>query len=200
MKDGLVKPEDMPRFSATIYDEARRLISMIEGIIKLSRLDENRVELDWKDVDLYELAFSIKNDLKRRSEEENVSVHIRGIHTKIRGVTQILYEMFFNVCENAIKYNHPGGEVVFTISKMGDYPTVIVEDTGIGIRAEDIPRIFEKGYTGVNGRENNRATGIGLYLSKKIMKRLGHRIYVTSEEGKGTKVFLEFSQNVLTMY
>ena len=117
---------------------------MIEGIIKLSRLDENRVELDWKDVDLYELAFSIKNDLKRRSEEENVAIHIRGIHTKIRGVTQILYEMFFNVCENAIKYNHPGGEVVFTISKMGDYPTVIVEDTGIGIPKEDIDRIFER--------------------------------------------------------
>ena len=92
MKDGLVKPEDMPRFSAT--------------------------ELDWKDVDLYELAFSIKNDLKRRSEEENVAIHIRGIHTKIRGVTQILYEMFFNVCENAIKYNHPGGEVVFTIPEL----------------------------------------------------------------------------------
>ena len=71
--------------------------------------------------------------------------------------------------------------------------TLIIEDTGIGIRKEDLPRIFEKGYTGVNGRENNRATGIGLYLSKKIMKRLGHRIYVTSEEGKGTKVFLEFS-------
>ena len=78
--------------------------------------------------------------------------------------------------------------------------TLIIKDTGIGIRKEDLPRIFEKGYTGVNGRENNRATGIGLYLSKKIMKRLGHRIYVTSEEGKGTKVFLEFSQNVLTMY
>ncbi len=88
MKDGRRNQKTCQRFSATIYDEARRLISMIEGIIKLSRLDENRVELDWKDVDLYELAFSIKNDLKRRSEEENVSVHIRGIHTKIRGVTQ----------------------------------------------------------------------------------------------------------------
>ena len=158
------------------------------------------MELDWKDVDLYELAFSIKNDLKRRSEEENVAIHIRGIHTKIRGVTQILYEMFFNVCENAIKYNHPGGEVVFTISKMGDYPTVIVEDTGIGIRAEDIPRIFEKGYTGVNGRDDNRATGIGLYLSNKIMRKLGHRLYITSAEGKGTKVFLEFSVEDLSMY
>ena len=75
-----------------------------------------------------------------------------------------------------------------------------VEDTGIGIRAEDLPRIFEKGYTGVNGRESNRATGIGLYLCNKIMNCLGHRIYAVSEEGKGTKVFLEFSQENLTMY
>ena len=88
MKDGLVKPEDMPRFSATIYDEARRLISMIEGIIKLSRLDENRVELDWKDVDLYELAFSIKNDLKRRSEEESVTIHIRRSEELHRSFTK----------------------------------------------------------------------------------------------------------------
>ena len=76
----------------------------------------------------------------------------------------------------------------------------VIEDTGIGIRAEDLPRIFEKGYTGVNGRESNRATGIGLYLCNKIMNRLGHRIYAVSEEGKGTKVFLEFSQENLTMY
>ena len=78
--------------------------------------------------------------------------------------------------------------------------TLVIEDTGIGIRAEDLPRIFEKGYTGVNGRESNRATGIGLYLCNKIMNCLGHRIYAVSEEGKGTKVFLEFSQENLTMY
>lgn len=78
--------------------------------------------------------------------------------------------------------------------------TLIIEDTGIGIRAEDIPRIFEKGYTGVNGRDDNRATGIGLYLSNKIMGKLGHRLYITSTEGKGTKVFLEFSVEDLNMY
>lgn len=78
--------------------------------------------------------------------------------------------------------------------------TLIIEDTGIGIRAEDIPRIFEKGYTGVNGRDDNRATGIGLYLSNKIMRKLGHRLYITSAEGKGTKVFLEFSVEDLSMY
>lgn len=78
--------------------------------------------------------------------------------------------------------------------------TLVIEDTGIGIRAEDIPRIFEKGYTGVNGRDDNRATGIGLYLSNKIMRKLGHRLYITSAEGKGTKVFLEFSVEDLNMY
>lgn len=78
--------------------------------------------------------------------------------------------------------------------------TLVIEDTGIGIRAEDIPRIFEKGYTGVNGRDDNRATGIGLYLSNKIMHKLGHRLYITSTEGKGTKVFFEFSGKDLDMY
>ena len=78
--------------------------------------------------------------------------------------------------------------------------TLIIEDTGIGIRKEDLPRIFEKGYTGVNGRDDNRATGIGLYLSNKIMRKLGHRLYITSTEGKGTKVFLEFSVEDLNMY
>ena len=78
--------------------------------------------------------------------------------------------------------------------------TLVIEDTGIGIRAEDIPRIFEKGYTGVNGRDDNRATGIGLYLSNKIMRKLGHRLYIISTEGKGTKVSLEFSVEDLSMY
>lgn len=193
MKDGLVKPEDMPRFSATIYDEARRLISMIEGIIKLSRLDENRVQLDWENVDLYELAFSIKNDLTRRSQEEDVAVHIRGVHTKIRGVQQILYEMFFNVCENAIKYNHKGGEVVFTISKMNDYPIVIVEDTGIGIPKEDLDRIFERFYRVDKSHSNQKkGSGLGLSIVKHGAKFHNAEMEVESELGKGTKITIIF--------
>ena len=114
------------------------------------------------------------------------------------------------ILSNALKYTRTGGIHIY----LKDAPvrnavsnitpatpvTLVIEDTGIGIRAEDLPRIFEKGYTGVNGRESNRATGIGLYLCNKIMNRLGHRIYAVSEEGKGTKVFLEFSQENLTMY
>ena len=115
---------------------------------------------------------------------KKLSLTYEGISKNVLTDEKWLGFVIGQILSNALKYTR----------------TLIIEDTGIGIRKEDLPRIFEKGYTGVNGRENNRATGIGLYLSKKIMKRLGHRIYVTSEEGKGTKVFLEFSQNVLTMY
>ena len=193
MKDGLVKPEDMPRFSATIYDEARRLISMIEGIIKLSRLDENRVELDWKDVDLYELAFSIKNDLKRRSEEEKCSYSYPRNSYEDPRITSDPLRNVFNVCENAIKYNHPGGEVVFTISKMGDYPTVIVEDTGIGIPKEDIDRIFERFYRVDKSHSNQKeGSGLGLSIVKHGAKFHHAEMEVESEVGKGTKITVVF--------
>ena len=122
------------------------------------------------------------------------------------------------ILSNALKYTRTGGIRIYLEKKLSlntddvsisignddcnkvENLTLVIEDTGIGIRAEDIPRIFEKGYTGVNGRDDNRATGIGLYLSNKIMRKLGHRLYITSMEGKGTKVFLEFSVEDLNMY
>lgn len=122
------------------------------------------------------------------------------------------------ILSNALKYTRTGGIRIYLEKKLSldtddvsisignddcnkvENLTLVIEDAGIGIRAEDIPRIFEKGYTGVNGRDDNRATGIGLYLSNKIMRKLGHRLYITSTEGKGTKVFLEFSVEDLNMY
>lgn len=122
------------------------------------------------------------------------------------------------ILSNALKYTRTGGIRIYLEKKLSldtddvsisignddcnkvENFTLVIEDTGIGIRAEDIPRIFEKGYTGVNGRDDNRATGIGLYLSNKIMRKLGHRLYITSAEEKGTKVFLEFSVEDLNMY
>ena len=122
------------------------------------------------------------------------------------------------ILSNALKYTRTGGIRIYLEKKLSldtddvsisigndscnkvENLTLVIEDTGIGIRAEDIPRIFEKGYTGVNGRDDNRATGIGLYLSNKIMRKLGHCLYITSTEGKGTKVFLEFSGKDLDMY
>ena len=101
--------------------------------------------------------------------------------------------MFFNVCENAIKYNHPGGEVVFTISKMGDYPTVIVEDTGIGIPKEDIDRIFERFYRVDKSHSNQKeGSGLGLSIVKHGAKFHHAEMEVESEVGKGTKITVVF--------
>lgn len=193
MKDGLVKPEDMGRFSATIYEEAKRLISMIEGIIKLSKLDENRVELEWEPVDLYDLAFRVKGDLAMRASEENIEIHIRGVHTMIHGVYQILYEMFFNMCENAIKYNYPNGKVVFTIASMNEIPTVVIEDTGIGIPQEDMDRIFERFYRVDKSHSNQKeGSGLGLSIVKHGAKYHHAQMDVTSRLGEGTKITIVF--------
>ena len=106
---------------------------------------------------------------------------------------------------NAIKYTPDGHAIHVTINetnfddKKARY-VFVCEDTGIGIRAEDLPRVFEKGFTGYNGREENRSTGIGLYLCGKIMKRLDHGIRIESELGKGTKVFLELGRKKMDLY
>lgn len=193
MKDGLVKPEDMERFSGTIYKEARRLISMIEDIIKLSRLDENQVELEKKDVDLYELIFQIKADLGHKLEKEDVSFHIRGVHTRICGVYQILYEMFFNICENAVKYNHPKGKVVVTIAAMDEKPTIVVEDDGIGIPKDDVDRVFERFYRVDKSHSNQKeGSGLGLSIVKHGAKYHHASIEVESELNQGTKITIVF--------
>ena len=149
---------------------------------------------------------------------KKLSLTYEGISESVLTDEKWLGFVIGQILSNALKYTRVGGIRIYLKDapvihqKPDDFSgtvispaaatttTLIIEDTGIGIREEDLPRIFEKGYTGVNGRENSRATGIGLYLSRKIMNRLGHHIYVTSEEGTGTKVFLEFSRKDLLMY
>nr|WP_295263898.1 sensor histidine kinase [uncultured Blautia sp.] len=141
---------------------------------------------------------------------KKLSLTYEGVSESVLTDEKWLGFVIGQILSNALKYTRTGGIQIYLkdtpdMNNVSNTPsaapvTLVIEDSGIGIRAEDLPRIFEKGYTGINGRENNRATGIGLYLSNKIMKRLGHRIYITSKEGKGTKIFLEFSQENLTMY
>lgn len=134
---------------------------------------------------------------------KKLSLTYEGISESVLTDEKWLGFVIGQILSNALKYTRAGGIRIYLKDDSDSHATsitLIIEDTGIGIREEDLPRIFEKGYTGVNGRENNRATGIGLYLSQKIMNRLGHRIYITSEEGTGTKVFLEFSRKDLIMY
>ena len=193
MKDGLVKQEDIGRFSEKIYTEARRLISMIEGIIKLSRLDENQIIQEKEEVDLYQLALEIKNSLSMKAAEEGIDIQVLGSPCKVSGVRQILYEMLYNLMENAVKYNDRGGHVFVTAAVMEGRAAVIVEDDGIGIPPEDADRIFERFYRGDKSHSSEReGTGLGLSIVKHGAKYHGAKIEVESEVGRGTKIAVIF--------
>ena len=193
MKDGLVKQEDVGRFSEKIYTEARRLISMIEGIIKLSRLDENQIIQEKEEVDLYQLALEIKNSLSMKAAEEGIDIQVLGSPCKVSGVRQILYEMLYNLMENAVKYNDRGGHVFVTTAVMEGRAAVIVEDDGIGIPPEDADRIFERFYRGDKSHSSEReGTGLGLSIVKHGAKYHGAKIEVESEVGRGTKIAVIF--------
>ena len=193
MKDGLVKQEDVGRFSEKIYTEARRLISMIEGIIKLSRLDENQIIQEKEEVDLYQLALEIKNSLSMKAAEEGIDIQVLGSPCKVSGVRQILYEMLYNLMENAVKYNDRGGHVFVTAAVMEGRAAMIVEDDGIGIPPEDADRIFERFYRGDKSHSSEReGTGLGLSIVKHGAKYHGAKIEVESEVGRGTKIAVIF--------
>lgn len=193
MKDGLVKQEDVGRFSEKIYTEARRLISMIEGIIKLSRLDENQIIQEKEEIDLYQLALEIRNSLSMRAAEAGIEIQVLGASCAVSGVRQILYEMLYNLMENAVKYNDRGGHVFVTAAAMEGHVTVIVEDDGIGIPVEDADRIFERFYRGDKSHSSEReGTGLGLSIVKHGAKYHSAKIEVESEVGKGTKIAVIF--------
>ena len=193
MKDGLVKQEDVGRFSEKIYTEARRLISMIEGIIKLSRLDENHIVQEKEEIDLYQLALEIKNSLSMKAAEAGIDIQVLGSPCKVSGVHQLLYEMLYNLMENAVKYNDRGGHVFVTAAVMEGRAAVIVEDDGIGIPPEDADRIFERFYRGDKSHSSEReGTGLGLSIVKHGAKYHGAKIEVESEVGRGTKIAVIF--------
>lgn len=193
MKDGFVKQEDIGRFSEKIYTEARRLISMIEGIIKLSRLDENKIVQEKENVDIYQLSLEVKNSLSMQAAKAGIDLQVLGAPSQVSGVRQMLYEMLYNLVENAVKYNDRGGHVFVTAASMDGHPTLIVEDDGIGIPPEDKERIFERFYRGDKSHSSAReGTGLGLSIVKHGAKYHNARIQVESEVGKGTKIAVIF--------
>ena len=197
MMNGLVRAEDIPGFSKRIYKEARRLITLVEDIIKLSKLDEESVELEKEDVELYELTREIVSRLSPQCSEKKISVALSGEPVFCHGIRQILDEMIYNITENAIKYNRDGGSVSVWVGNTLDGPKISVSDTGIGIRPEDLPRIFEWGYTGCNGHMQSQSTGIGLNLCKRVLTMLGHTIAIRSQPGCGTTVEIGLARQEL---
>ena len=195
MKNGLVKPEDMKRFSENIYQEAQRMITLIGDIIKLSQLDENRVELEKQAVDLYPIAQSVVSRLKERASQAKVALEIRGEGQIIEGTSQILDEMIYNLCDNGIKYNKAGGHVKVTVGSRQGCPFVSVEDNGIGIPEEDQKRVFERFYR-VDKSHSRQIGGTGLGLSIVKHGAIYHnaKVEMESTPGRGTSITIVFPE------
>ena len=193
MKNGMVRPADVPVFSERIYKEARRLIHLVEDIIKLSKLDEESVELEKQDVDLYEMTREVVSRLVPQAAQRNVRMEVTGEPVTYFGIRQILDEMIYNVCENAVKYNNENGRVSVWVGNTLEGPKVTVTDTGIGIPEEHHERIFERFYRVDKSHSKERGgTGLGLSIVKHGALLHGAKVTVDSAPGKGTRIEMQF--------
>lgn len=193
MKNGLVKPADMKGFSERIFEEASRLIILIEDIIKLSRLDEGRIEIEKEEVDLFYLTREICSRLSLTASEKQVRLEVTGESVIYRGIKQILDEMIYNICENAVKYNKSGGQVSIWVGNTLKGKKVIITDTGIGIPEDQKERIFERFYrVDKSHSRDSGGTGLGLSIVKHGAMIHQADIFVESELEKGTKIELTF--------
>ena len=164
MMNGLVHPTDMGRFSGKIYQEAQRLITLVGDIIRLSQLDEEKVQMEKRPVDLHMLASDVVKRLQDVARKNQITLMLTGKPTVVNGNPQILDEMIYNLCDNAIKYNKPFGEVEVNVVTVKDHPVLTVEDDGIGIPIDDQERIFERFYR-VDKSHSRQIGGTGLGLS-----------------------------------
>ena len=196
MKNGMVRPADIPVFSERIYKEARRLITLVEDIIKLSKLDEESVELEKEEVDLYDLTMEIVSRLSPQASQKHIRMEVTGEQVNCFGIRQILDEMVYNVCENAIKYNNEGGRVSVWVGATLDGPKISVSDTGIGIPKEHQERIFERFYRVDKSHSKERGgTGLGLSIVKHGALLHGAKVSVDSAPGKGTRIEMLFPKD-----
>ena len=188
LESGMVKPEDTPRFVGHIRKEAARLVNLIEDIIRLSQLDEG-VELPTEKVDMLALAEDVKEILDTSAAEMNVRVDVTGAGFAVMGVRRMLQEIIYNLCDNAIKYNVPGGSVTIH----AENNRLVVSDTGIGIPAEHKDRIFERFYrVDKSHSKETGGTGLGMAIVKHAAQYHNARINLKSAPGIGTTITVTF--------
>ena len=193
MKEGDVAAEYVTDFSKSIYDEAQRLITLVNDIIKLSELDGESISFESEQVDLYELLQEVIGRLENEAAKRKIAFHLIGDRAVITGVRKILDEMFYNLCDNAIKYNHEGGMVDVIVNQTEDAINVMVRDTGIGIPAEHQSRVFERFYR-VDKSHSKKVggTGLGLAIVKHGAVYHHAKISLESAVDAGTTVTLAF--------
>lgn len=189
MKNGLVKDEDKQRFLERIHAEAGNMIELIQNIMELSRLDENKTLDEFEDVDLLKLAQSVTLRLKHKAQTKGVTLNVSGSSACVCGVQSILSEVLYNLVDNSIKYNKDNGKVDVKVQDGSDEVTVSVSDTGIGIGAADRERVFERFYRADKSHSKEiGGTGLGLSIVKHGVLFHKGRVELESEPGVGTTI------------
>lgn len=193
MMNGMVKQEDIPDFSGRIYHEANRLTNLVSDIIQLSRMDENSGDMPVEPVDLYELAEDVTGNLRSHAEKKKLTLTLEGESAVVQGVRQILYEMLYNIADNAVRYTEAGGHVKISVGKRGGSSFYCVADTGIGIPKKEQNRIFERFYrVDKSHSRQTGGTGLGLSIVKHGVQLHKAKLYLDSEPGKGTRMEIRF--------
>ena len=192
LENGMVKQEDVPRFVGHIRSEAQRLVTLIGDIIRLSQLDEGE-PMPTETVDLLEVTREAAENLQTAAAARDVTVTVEGQPAELEGVRRLLYEIVYNLCDNAIKYNVTGGRVDLSVSCTGGTAAVVVRDTGIGIPADQQDRVFERFYrVDKSHSKASGGTGLGLSIVKHAVQYHHGVIELKSELGKGTEIRVTF--------
>ena len=192
LENGLVKPEDTGRFIGNIKNEAQRLVSLINDIIRLSQLDED-AEIPTESVDLLEVANEVAEVLSASAAKRQVLVSVDGENCTINGIRRYLYEIIYNLCDNAIRYNKEGGKVNVSVKQDGENTVVTVSDTGIGIPPEHHSRIFERFYrVDKSHSKETGGTGLGLSIVKHAVAYHKGKVTLDSVPDEGTTITITF--------
>ena len=193
LKNDMVKENDKIPFAGKIYDEAGRMIQLVEDIISLSHLDEGADDMQRENIDLYTLAEKAVQSLEPQADTLCVTLELSGVSAPLNGIPQLLYSVIYNLCDNAIKYNHENGKVMVDIQSKNGVIVLSVKDTGIGIAPEHQERIFERFYR--VDKSHSKAvggTGLGLSIVKHAAKIHNAKVDVKSHVGKGSTVIVTF--------
>lgn len=193
MQGGLVKNEDIPKFAGRIYKEAQRLLQLVEDVIQISQLDEEKTSYVWESVDVYQVCKNAFESLKEKAKRLNVHLYICGERMKMEAVRTLLEEAVYNICDNAIKYNRNDGSVSVFLTQTAQEIQIVVKDTGVGIPKEDQDRVFERFYRVDKSHSKEiGGTGLGLSIVKHAVGALKGSVILRSEEGNGTEITLRF--------
>lgn len=195
LENGIVKQEDTPRFIGHIRTEAARLLTLIDDIIRLSQLDEG-ADMPKETVSMFSLATEVMENLSDAAERKNVTVEVVGDDGDMQGVRRLLYEVCYNLCDNAIKYNQPEGSVKMEIKELPDAVRLQVTDTGIGIAEGEQEKIFERFYrVDKSHSKQSGGTGLGLSIVKHAVQYHHGSIDVDSAPGEGTQITIQFPKS-----